>query len=110
MPASSTSTTTMFGDRAWDESRAHHQTAQLQLWLRSIAARPGALVVVECGAGTAIPTVRWFAESLQVRRDARLVRINPRDTDAPAGALVLACGALQGLRAIDAEWHRLRGS
>jgi hypothetical protein len=35
------------------------------------------LVVVEVGAGVAIPTVRWKSESVSKKYNAPLIRINP---------------------------------
>jgi NAD-dependent SIR2 family protein deacetylase len=95
----------MFGDGGWDESRTDAQQDRLQVWLSVLGARdgePGAarLVVVECGAGTAIPTVRNFSEWLAAR-GATLVRLNLREAGVPAGQIGLAVGALEGLRAID---------
>jgi len=89
----------MFGDAGWDDSTAEAQFRRLRDWLRSLdAAR---LVVVECGAGTAIPTVRLHCEDLAERPGAVLIRINPREAHAPPGAISLASGALKALESID---------
>ena len=64
-------------------------------------ARPERLVVVECGAGTAIPSVRLFCERLAGACGATLIRLNPREADVPPGQVGLAVGALEGLRALD---------
>ena len=78
----------MFGDGAWDESRSVEQSARLAQWLH--ATERSRRVVVECGAGTAIPSVRRFSERLMAR-GATLIRINLRE---PEGANVgLALGA-----------------
>jgi hypothetical protein len=58
---------------------------------------------VECGTGTAVPTVRAFGEFLAARHDAQLIRINVREPQGPSGTISLACGALEGLRRLDAE-------
>jgi NAD-dependent SIR2 family protein deacetylase len=105
----------MFGDGEWDQSRACWQEARLGQWLKSVAA--ARVVVVECGAGKAIPTVRLFCESMADRYDATLVRLNIRDPVVSEGQISLAVGALAGLRAIDArltsekgEGYHLEGS
>lgn len=49
-------------------------------------------VVIELGAGTAVPTVRWTSEGLQ-RSGATLIRINPREPEGPRGTISLAGGA-----------------
>jgi NAD-dependent SIR2 family protein deacetylase len=87
----------MFGDGAWDGARTDEQEARLDAWLAGVR-RPA---VVECGAGTAIPTVRHFCERAAARFQTRLIRINPRDHQGPAGTISLAYGALEGLRAIN---------
>jgi NAD-dependent SIR2 family protein deacetylase len=61
----------MFGDPAWVESRTDRQMARFASWFAALR-RP---VVVEIGAGRAIPTVRYFSE----RHGPRVIRINPRD-------------------------------
>lgn len=88
----------MFGDGEWLEQRSDAQQARLLRWLAG-ARRP---VVVELGAGTAIPSVRHFGHSV-VQGGGRLVRINPREPEvAGARDCGIAMGALAGLRAIDA--------
>lgn len=85
----------MFDDYGWDPSRTAAQEARLRRWL---AAAPRPLVVVELGAGLAVPTVRRFSERAAL--GGTLVRINPRDTAVPPGGIAIADGALAGLRAI----------
>jgi NAD-dependent SIR2 family protein deacetylase len=89
----------MFGDGGWDHTRSANQERGLEAWLSGIDARR--LVVVECGAGTAIPTVRSFSERL-ARRGAVLIRINVREPEVPSGQIGLATGALAALQAIAA--------
>lgn len=84
----------MFGDAAWIDQRTRGQQMRLDAWRRQVER----LLVIEIGAGDAIPTVRWFGESLGVP----LVRINPRQAEvSSARAVGLPCGALAGLRALD---------
>lgn len=90
----------MFGDGGWDHARSAAQERGLEVWLGGIDA--GKLVVVECGAGTAIPTVRLFSESL-AQRGAALIRINVREPEVPSGQIGIASGALEALRAIAAH-------
>lgn len=68
---------------------------RLQRWM----AQAGCLVVVEVGAGTALPTIRRFSE----RHGPRVVRINARESQIDqAIGIGIAGGALDTLRAIDA--------
>ena len=90
----------MFGDGAWVSARSDAQERRFERWLASVPDAPGALVVVELGAGTAVPTVRLTGEQLQ-RRGATLVRINVREPEGPRGTIGLAGGAAATLAAID---------
>jgi NAD-dependent SIR2 family protein deacetylase len=99
----------MFGDYGWIETREQAQAARLERWLSS-ASRP---VVIEIGAGTAIPSVRHFSQQILHQLGGRLIRINPREPVVPsthdAG---LAMGAVEGLNAIagvlGADWQLRR--
>lgn len=90
----------MFGDWDWDSSHTDAQQRRLQVWLAKVQ-RP---VVVEIGAGTAIPTVRLFGAEL----DCPLVRINPdesavglpRDISLPVGAMQGMCGIADAMEAM----------
>lgn len=87
----------MFGDGGWVAERTEAQEARWVAWL---AQAPRPLVVIECGAGLAVPTVRAFGERL-LARGAGLVRINKRDPQGPAGHVPLAMGAAEALAALD---------
>ena len=89
----------MFGDGDWDENRTATQEAGLEDWLRTLRGR--ALVVVELGAGRAIPTVRAFSEHTAATFGGRLIRLNLREPDVPPGQIGLPVRALEGLHAID---------
>lgn len=94
----------MFGDFDWDERRTAPQEARLHAWLEEAA--PARLVIVECGAGTAIPSVRRLCEHVAYRHGGTLIRINPREPDVPPGHLSVPTGALQGLRALAEQMQR----
>jgi NAD-dependent SIR2 family protein deacetylase len=88
----------MFGDFSWLDGRTDAQRARFEEFVQEIAGRR--LLVVELGAGSAIPTIRWTSERLG-RGDACVVRINPRDPDISPPHLSIAVGALEALSAID---------
>lgn len=88
----------MFGDWCWDPERFRSQETRLRRWLEAL--RGARLVIVECGAGTAIPTVRHFCERLADSADARLIRLNVREPEVPTPHLGLALGALSALQAL----------
>ena len=89
----------MFGDSAWDGRRTGAQENRLRQWLATYAGH--SLAVVELGAGSAIPTVRYFSEDTAARPDGRLIRINPREADVPSGGIGIPLGSVEALRAID---------
>lgn len=62
----------MFGDYGWIEAREIAQSQQLQAWLKTVS-KP---VIIEIGAGMAIPSVRFFSRRVSQQFDAFLVRIN----------------------------------
>ena len=90
----------MFDDWGWCPERTNQQQARFEGWLRT-SARPGT-VIIECGAGAAVPTVRYTCEGVMQRFGARLIRINPRESEGPQGTISIAEGALNALTAIDA--------
>ncbi|MBN2319128.1 MAG: NAD-dependent protein deacetylase [Acidobacteria bacterium] len=88
----------MFGDWGWDGRRTGGQEELMNSWLREV--RDARLVVVECGSGQAISTVRHFCEGVS-SPSGTLIRINPREPEVPAGQIGIADGALETLQAID---------
>lgn len=88
----------MFGDGGWVPSRTGEQLAEFDVWL---GAHDDGLVVVELGAGLAVPTVRMQSEVASQR--GALVRINPREPQVPRPQDVgIPLGALDALRRLDA--------
>jgi NAD-dependent SIR2 family protein deacetylase len=88
----------MFGDMGWLPERSEAQRRRFEEF-EAQAGEP--MVVVEMGAGTAIPSIRWTSESLGRREGALVVRINPREPAIPPPHLSLPVGALEGLTGID---------
>jgi NAD-dependent SIR2 family protein deacetylase len=85
----------MFGDGNWLEARAHAQLLRFERWRQTVRR----LVVIEIGAGTAIPSVRRFGE----KQGCPLIRVNPRAWSVRQfGDVGLAMGGLEGLKAIAA--------
>ena len=96
----------MFGDVSWVDTRTLAEQQRFGKWLAALPPKPGALAIVELGAGTAVPTVRLTSEHLMRRANASLVRINVREPEAPHGAVALALGAEDALLRIDAALSR----
>jgi NAD-dependent SIR2 family protein deacetylase len=88
----------MFGDWTWEDGRTEAQDARQKAWLERVR-NP---VVIEIGAGTAIPTVRQFSSRVLRQHGGQLVRINVRERAVASGQGVgLAMAALDALQAIE---------
>lgn len=88
----------MFGDWGWQPQRSREQALRLRDWLETTAGKK--LAIVECGAGTSVPSVRRMSEQLLGRPGTRLIRINAREADVPSGQVGLAGSALSILKKI----------
>lgn len=93
----------MFGDYSWIGDRTAEQEERFELFLRN---RSDKMVVVEMGAGTAIPTIRLLGERLGRSRGATVIRINPREPHIASPHISLPFGALEGLEGIDRELRK----
>ncbi len=91
----------MFGDSRWLSSRTDTQDAALSRWYSKLAGQR--VCVIECGAGTAIPTVRLESERIANKFGGRLVRINVREAQVPAGQIAIPLPACEAIRQIAAE-------
>jgi NAD-dependent SIR2 family protein deacetylase len=93
----------LFGDHRFDSTRVDEQRRRLLAFQDEIGRDPRLrLVVVECGAGTTIATVRHFTEDLVRGGRGTLVRVNPKEPDVPPGHVSVPLGAREGLAAIAA--------
>lgn len=90
----------MFSDGSWVLDRSDAQEKRLRAWLTSVARTR--LVVLEFGAGLAVPTVRRLGEQVATFPHATLIRVNPREPEVPAGQLGVPMGALEFLRGVEA--------
>lgn len=89
----------MFNDYNWNDNRTARQERNLTEFLRTNRQKP--MVVIEIGAGTAIPTIRNLSERLGRSYNATVIRLNPREPFIPDPHISLACGAMAGLSGID---------
>ena len=91
----------MFGDWSWLPDRTRIQEHVFDRFLTNNADRR--IAVIEMGAGSAIPTIRATSERIGWSLEhATVIRINPREAEIKAPHISLPCGALEGLRKIDA--------
>lgn len=89
----------MFGDGEWDDRRTAAQVERMERWLSMMDL--GSVVVVECGAGTAVPSVRNFGDGL-ARQGATVIRINLREPEIHGSGIGLPLTALDALQRLDA--------
>ncbi|KIH76420.1 NAD-dependent protein deacetylase, SIR2 family [Geoalkalibacter ferrihydriticus] len=95
----------MFGDYSWLSDRTRQQEHNFDAFLCDHRDVP--LVVVEMGAGTAIPTIRHLSEQLGHRYSATVIRINPREAQIGAPHISLSRGSLEALQSIAQELETL---
>ena len=90
----------MFGDFSWLDERCRQQEERYHSFLDQQQGKR--IVVVEIGAGTAIPTIRATSERIGRTPQATVIRINLREPEISPPHLSLPCGGLAGLTALDA--------
>lgn len=87
----------MFGDWGWVGLPYEKQQQRLAAWISSVSK----VVVVEVGAGKALPTVRRFSERFSAQR---LIRINLRESNTkPSDGVGLEGAAAATLKMLDAQ-------
>lgn len=91
----------MFGDPSFVPEVKRVQQDRYATWLGQVRGRR--LVVMELGAGKAIPTIRRMGEDLAARGLATLVRVNPDASDDDEPAMPIRMGALEALKRIEEE-------
>lgn len=89
----------MFGDFSWLDERCRQQEERYQDFLQQQQGKRS--VVIEIGAGTAIPTIRATSERLGRSPQTTVIRINLREAAIAPPHLCLPCGGLAGLSALD---------
>ncbi len=89
----------LFSDPKWVGRRTHFQSNAFERWKAERLGKK--VVIIECGAGKAVPAVRLASELAMLQLGATLIRINPVDTDVPTGQLSIALGAKEALERID---------
>lgn len=89
----------MFGDYPWLPDRSHRQSGRYDLFLQEH--KKDKLVVIEMGAGTAIPSIRYAGERLTRTHNAKMIRINPRESPIDGGHISIDKGALESIQKID---------
>ena len=91
----------MFGDGEWESERSNVQQERLSNWLNSLTGLR--LAIVEVGAGTAVPSVRYFSEGVANNPEVIMIRINKEAPEGPEGTISFQTGGLEALEAIDSK-------
>lgn len=90
----------MFGDASWLGHRADAQEALFSEWLNGLHGASARLVVIELGAGTAVPTVRWTSERIANQLGGRLIRVNVGEHEVPTRHIGLPLRAAEAIQRI----------
>ena len=89
----------MFGDYAWLHDRTLAQNHAFDRFIKENSDRN--IAVIEMGAGKAIPTIRNISERIGRKKQATVIRINPREPTIRSPHISMPCGALAGLQHLD---------
>jgi len=89
----------MFGDYSWIPNMSHRQSERFEDFLERYKNRK--IVVVEIGAGTAIPSIRYTSERIGRNYGATVIRINPREPHIGGNHIAIPLGGLEALTLID---------
>ncbi|OQY03347.1 MAG: NAD-dependent deacetylase [Bacteroidetes bacterium 4572_117] len=90
----------MFGDWNWISDRSSEQSNSCHNWLDELKAANAKLVIIELGAGHAVPTVRMKSQSVFRSHNAEFIRINPRDHKTPDGGITIPLGSKEAIERI----------
>jgi NAD-dependent SIR2 family protein deacetylase len=89
----------MFGDRYFNSGGAEEQLRSFTAWQE--ATRQRRFAIIECGAGTAVPTIRDKCRAFARQHDVPLVRINIAESDPEEGVIGIPLDALTALERIE---------
>jgi len=88
----------MFGDWHYIAERAFYQEKKLHNFL--MQNKDKKTLIIEMGAGTAIPTIRNFGDKLTKKSNFTLIRINPTEAQVPVGGIGIDLGAKEAIKMI----------
>ncbi|MEN8304235.1 MAG: Sir2 family NAD-dependent protein deacetylase [Campylobacterota bacterium] len=90
----------MFGDWSFIGGRSDKQASRFHNWMMDNKGKK--TVIIEIGAGSAVPTIRSFGDRLsRTEENVTLVRINPREYDVlDEKNIGIASGGLEGIREV----------
>ena len=90
----------MFGDWSFIGSRSDEQARRFHNWMMENKGKK--TVIIEVGAGNAIPTIRSFGDRLsRTEENTTLIRINPREYDVlDEKNIGIASGGVEGIKEV----------
>lgn len=88
----------LFYDFWWLSARMNARRDAMDEWLAGLP-DDARVVVIELGAGVAVPSVRVCGEQIARSRGGRLIRINPKESQCED--LSISLGALEALESLD---------
>lgn len=88
----------MFNDWDWIAKRSHQQSIKFSEFKKNIKNKSLKLVIIEIGAGTAIPSIRIISQNTSNEFSASIVRINPREYSGKSSVISIPFGALEGIK------------
>jgi len=94
----------MFNDLNWIYHRTYEQELKLSQWLSQENLKP---LIIEIGAGIAVPTVRLFCENLSKKLNAPLIRINPGYPKCNGPGISIPLTALEAISKIYEIWEEI---
>ena len=89
----------MFGDDSWVSNRSDIQYQNFSKWVKSISNK-GNTIILEIGAGKAVPTIRHFASHVANSTNGTIIRINPYDYTIEKPHISLPMKAIDALELI----------
>ena len=91
----------MFSDWDWIRDVTVDQLQRYNTWIDELRLNDARVAVLEIGAGNSLPAIRRESERQCSQLNARLIRINPHETDGPEGAIAIPLRAIDALKGID---------
>ncbi|MDD2367193.1 MAG: NAD-dependent deacetylase [Desulfuromonadaceae bacterium] len=89
----------MFGDCSWISDRKDYQQLRYRQFRQANIGKR--IVVIELGAGKAIPTIRYISEQLGMEDKVSVIRINPRESEIKQPHISIGSASLEALMYID---------
>lgn len=94
----------MFGDYTFNSAETLKQEQDFNTFMRKYDKDGTKIIIIEIGAGTAIPSIRILGENIQDKvASATLIRINPSESFGPKGIISIDKGAVEALKELIPE-------